>query len=93
MIAQQNLTSAQSDANMRDAAALVVAALAGTDRDNTMTAEQIAAATGELPLVLDYGQVAPAHIDTVEARTNAISRRGTGYYLVRVRDNGRGSAR
>ncbi|AXH44866.1 hypothetical protein J1765_gp03 [Gordonia phage Gaea] len=99
MTAQQMLTMTESDANYAKAAELVIAALAGTDRDNPKTAEQILAITGELPLVNSGGQAKPADLVDVKARTNRISVVGPsndwagyfagGYYLVRVRHNGR----
>lgn len=70
---------------------LVVDALAGTDKDHPMTAEQILAITGELPIVRSNGELRPADLIDVASRTNRIFTSRDGYYLGRVRDNGRGS--
>ncbi|WP_336794419.1 hypothetical protein [Gordonia malaquae] len=68
----------------------VWAALAGTDRDNRMSAVDVLAATGELPLTLNAGTVAPYELDDLVARGAEIAGDSIdGYYRRKVRDNGR----
>ncbi|QKY78449.1 hypothetical protein SEA_ZITCH_2 [Gordonia Phage Zitch] len=89
MTTTQNLTMTESDNNYYTAGEMIVAALEDTDRDHPATADEVLEITGELPPVRSAGQILPAHIDDVQARTAAIGRNAGGYYLRRVRSNGR----
>ncbi|UVT31803.1 hypothetical protein SEA_KEWPIEDOLL_3 [Gordonia phage Kewpiedoll] len=73
-----------------EAKAIVTAALAGTDRDNRMSAEQVHAITGDLPLTMHAGVIEPMDMIDLTSRNAEVAGDDTrGYYLRRVRNNGR----
>lgn len=73
-----------------EAKAIVVAALAGTDRDNPMTADDLHSITGDLPLTMSAGRMQPWSVDDLAARGAEIAGSSyRGFYLRRVRHNGR----
>lgn len=76
-------TAIDTNAAYYAAKAAVLGALAGTDRDHRMTAEQVLAITGELPLE-------PMTVDDVAARGAEVAGDSyAGFYARRVRHNGR----
>lgn len=83
-------TAIDTNAAYYAAKAAVLGALAGTDRDHRMTAEQVLAITGELPLTMRAGKVEPMTVDDVAARGAEVAGDSyAGFYARRVRHNGR----